>query len=99
MKEIYSSSFGDPIEVLRHNTLIDGYVPIIREIQGMLSLIQGFANVMFGAMASLTNEELSLRGRAQLKDGIINITYSPLTIAAIGFVAIPAILNLLILHH
>lgn len=89
-REIYPSSFGGHIEVSRHNTLIDGYVPIIRELQGILSVIQGISNVTFGAMAPMTNEELLIRGQVQLKDGAINIAYSPLTITAIGFLTMKA---------
>lgn len=82
--ETNRSSIGDNVVVERHNSFIDGYVPIKRELEGILSLIQGISNVAFGMMAPATNEGLYVRGQAQLKDGMINIVYSPIPYLIIG---------------
>ena len=83
--EIHRGFAGNEISITRHNTKIDGYIPVIREVEGVLSLIQGISNTAFGCLMPATNEEMKLNGYAQLKDGVINISHSPIVYGAIGY--------------
>ena len=83
--EIHRGFAGNEIAIARHNTKIDGYIPVIREVEGVLSLIQGIWNTAFGCLAPATNEEMKLNGYAQLKDGVINISHSQIVYVAIGY--------------
>lgn len=88
VNETYKSQFGlEDIVVERNNSLTAGYVPVIRELEGVSYIVQGVANTLFGALAPMTNEPLSIRGKAQISDGLINLGASPIVWFALGFAA------------
>lgn len=84
--ETHEGFMGSHIQIQRSNTQIDGYIPVVREIEGALFLVQGAHNVFIGVLAPTTNEPAFLKGKAQLKDAAINLTQSPI-MGAIGAVA------------
>ncbi|MFI5343281.1 MAG: hypothetical protein ACHQUC_03575 [Chlamydiales bacterium] len=76
-------TFGN---IKRHNTIIDGYRPLLREIQGLVALIVGSYNVLTAA-TSETNARQSVLGRVRIKDGMINLMLSPIVIISLVFFA------------
>jgi len=71
--EKYNGVMGEKIVVERHNTVIDDYVPVFRELEGAVSLVNGIGKCILGILAPVTFETMRYKGKAQLKDGVINI--------------------------
>lgn len=76
---VYHDTFGSARvgTLKRCNTQVDGYVPIIRELEGLYFIFNGM-------ISGLANQGISARSYAQLKDGVINLAYSPITYTALG---------------
>lgn len=72
-------------KVIRHNTLIDGYVPMLREVQGVVSLAWGCYDVFSEQITS--NRRQGIIGRARINDGVINLVFSPIVVFSLGFFA------------
>lgn len=82
--EIYTTDWGDKVYVNRGNTLLDGYIPVLRELQGVTWLAMGGIHTF---LVFAGGDKAVLLAKGCFKDGLINLTYSPLTGAAITALA------------
>lgn len=73
-------SKGHIICVQRKNTRLNGYQPFLREVQGVALLIIGTTRLAIGCLKN--SEQYYLIGKACIKDGLINLTHSPITLLA-----------------
>lgn len=65
-----------------NNSCLHGYIPILRECQGVTLVINGVYNLVLGGIAPYTNADLWRLGKYQLEYGIVNLVYSPITVTA-----------------
>lgn len=77
--ETCRTGFGEQVVVLRSNTYTEGYFPIVRELEGLISLIKSLDNLLSYACDPTTNERSGIIGNAQLLDAWINLGVSPIT--------------------
>lgn len=90
--ERHKTQFEGEVIVTRSNTYIEGYIPLIRELQGLISLIDGLSSYIYYGLAPTTNERELIIGRAHLKDACINLAVSPIT-GAIAILFLDAIIR------
>lgn len=67
-----------------HNTRTHGYVPVVRELQGIAALVVGSLKCTLGMIAPVANEEMYFEGRVKLWDGAVNLIASPITWIGVG---------------
>jgi hypothetical protein len=72
---------------INRNTLTNGYIPVIREFQGVYQLLNGVNSLVLYGIAPVTNEKLSDIGKANINNGLTNLLYSPIIWFSLGFYA------------
>lgn len=75
----------EPEDTANHNTVTDGYIPVVREIHGIILVTKGVAEFVLGKCLPFTEDAFRYRYPRHLKDGIINLTWSPLNWLISGY--------------